>query len=178
MPKVAELTPPLQFKRLPLLPPRTIDLEQDLPLSSDYEYTPRPPKATPEKLITQHEFEVYVRLCLSPCWVARFLPFTHECSFARNSAVDYIDKLPKYNKMLDKQVQDAEHVWGIQARYIVSGIRVVMIHVFIMLVSGGFWVWWQWGHLEDLQGAAVPFTAVFLLVSTFWSATGVLKDYR
>jgi hypothetical protein len=149
----------------------------DLPESSDYEYKPRPPTATPEKLITQHEFEIYVRLCLQPCWI-RLIPFTHECCFTRDSAVDYVDKLPKFNKLLDKQVQGAEHVWGIQARYVVSAVRVAIIHALILFVSFGLWIWWQWRHPDDLQGAAVPLTVAGVLMSTFWASAGVLKILR
>ncbi|CAN9241390.1 unnamed protein product [Alternaria sp. RS040] len=168
----------LRFKRLPLLPPQTIDLEADLPTSSDYEYDPRPPLATRDKPgITKHEFEVYVRLCLDPCWLSSLL-MPHKCRTVEDSAVDIVDKIPKYKKLLEQRAQGDEHVWGIRARYVVSGVRVIALHVAILCISFGVWIWWQWKHPDDLQGAAVALTTAFLLVSTFWSATGVLKDLR
>ncbi|CAN9180696.1 unnamed protein product [Alternaria alternata] len=168
----------LRFKRLPLLPPQTIDVEADLPTSSDYEYDPRPPLATRDKPgITKHEFEVYVRLCLDPCWLSSLL-MPHKCRTVEDSAVDIVDKIPKYKKLLEQRTQGDEHVWGIRARYVVSGIRVVALHIAILCISFGVWIWWQWKHPDDLQGAAVALTAAFLLISTFWSATGVLRDLR
>lgn len=167
-----------RFKRLPLLPPQTIDVEADLPTSSDYEYDPRPPHATRDKPgITKHEFEVYVRLCLDPCWLSSLLT-SHKCRTVEDSAVDIVDKIPKYKKLLEQRAQGDEHVWGIRARYVVSGIRVVTLHIAILCISFGVWIWWQWKHPDDLQGAAVALTAAFLLISTFWSATGVLRDLR
>jgi hypothetical protein len=166
----------LRFKRLPLLPPQTIDVEADLPTSSDYEYDPRPPHATRDKPgITKHEFEVYVRLCLDPCWLSSLL-IPHKCRTVGDSAVDIVDKIPKYKKLLEQRAQGDEHVWGIRARYVVSGIRVVALHIAILCISFGVWICWQWKHPDDLQGAAVALTAAFLLMSTFWSATGVLRD--
>ncbi|CAN9337667.1 unnamed protein product [Alternaria alternata] len=168
----------LRFKRLPLLPPQTIDVEADLPTSSDYEYDPRPPLATRDKPgITKHEFEVYVQLCLNPCWLSSLL-MPHKCRTVEDSAVDIVDKIPKYKKLLEQRTQGDEHVWGIRARYVVSGIRVVALHIAILCISFGVWIWWQWKHPDDLQGAAVALTAAFLLISTFWSATGVLRDLR
>jgi hypothetical protein len=168
----------LRFKRLPLLPPQTIDVEADLPTSSDYEYDPRPPRATRDKPgITKHEFEVYVRLCLDPCWLSSLL-IPHKCRTVGDSAVDIVDKIPKYKKLLEQRAQGDEHVWGIRARYVVSGVRVVALHIAILCISFGVWIWWQWKHPDDLQGAAVALTAAFLLISTFWSATGVLRDLR
>ncbi|RII23664.1 hypothetical protein CUC08_Gglean012488 [Alternaria sp. MG1] len=168
----------LRFKRLPLLPPQTIDIEADLPTSGDYEYNPRPPVATRDKPgITKHEFEVYVRLCLDPCWLSSLL-MPHKCRTVEDSAVDIVDKIPKYKKLLEQRTQGDEHVWGIRARYVVSGIRVVALHIAILCISFGVWIWWQWKHPDDLQGAAVALTAAFLLISTFWSATGVLRDLR
>ena len=168
----------LRFKRLPLLPPQTIDIEADLPTSGDYEYNPRPPVATRDRpSITKHEFEVYVRLCLDPCWLSSLLT-SHKCRTVEDSAVDIVDKIPKYKKLLEERAQGDEQVWGIRARYVVSGIRVVAIHIAILCISSGVWIWWQWKHPDDLQGAAVALTAAFLLISTFWSATGVLRDLR
>ena len=168
----------LRFKRLPILPPQTIDIEADLPTSSDYEYDPRPPLVTRDKPgITKHEFEVYVRLCLDPCWLSSLL-ILHTCRTVEDSAVNIIDKIPRYKKSLKQLTQGDEHVWGIRARYVVSGVRVIALHVAILCISFGVWIWWQWKHPDDLQGAAVALGAAFLLVSTFWSATGVLKDLR
>ncbi|CAN9406851.1 unnamed protein product [Alternaria alternata] len=100
----------LRFKRLPLLPPQTIDVEADLPTSSDYEYDPRPPLATRDKPgITKHEFEVYVRLCLNPCWLSSLL-MPYKCRTVEDSAVDIVDKIPKYKKLLEQRTQGDEHV--------------------------------------------------------------------
>jgi hypothetical protein len=168
----------LRFKRLQLHPPQTIDVKADLPTSSDYEYDPRPPNATLDNPgITKHEFEVYVRLCLEPCWLPSLL-IPHKCRTVKDSAVDIIDRVPKYKKFLEQHAQGDEHIWGIRARYVVSSVRVIALHVAILCISFGVWIWWQWKHPDDLQGAAVALGTAFLLVSTFWSATGVLKDLR
>jgi heme A synthase len=86
-----------------------------------------------------------------------------------------VDKLPKFNKDLNQCSLNDSYIWGIRARYVISGVRVVAIHVAILCATLVVWIWWQWKHPDDLQGAAVLFTVAFLLISTFWAATGVLK---
>ncbi|CAN9287975.1 unnamed protein product [Alternaria alternata] len=108
---------PLSPRMRPLKPSETrvqwkctIDVEADLPTSSDYEYDPRPPLATRDKPgITKHEFEVYVRLCLNPCWLSSLL-MPYKCRTVEDSAVDIVDKIPKYKKLLEQRTQGDEHV--------------------------------------------------------------------
>jgi len=152
----------------------------DLPNSSEYEYSPRPPDVTVEHPgISRHEFEVIVRLCITPCLLASF-PMLHDCVSIKEGATHIIGRLPKKNTEFKINVEDQRHnyVWGIQARYAVSALRVVIVHAVILGVSFGAWIWWQRKHPDDLQGASVPLTVAGILISTFWSSTGVLKGMR
>jgi hypothetical protein len=86
-----------------------------------------------------------------------------------------VEKLPKFNEVLQQGFLRDGCVWGIRARYVISGVRVIAIHLAILCATLGVWIWWQCKHPDDLQGAAVALTVAFLLLSTFWAATGVLK---
>jgi hypothetical protein len=169
-----------QFERILLQPGRIVVQKVDLPNSSEYEYSPRPPDVTVEHPgISRHEFEIIVRLCITPCLFTSF-PILHDCISIEENATYIIGRLPKKKTEFQINVQEQrnECVWGIQARYVVSALRVVIIHVIILGVSFGVWIWWQRKHPDDLQGASVPLTVAGILVSTFWSSTGVLKGLR
>lgn len=129
--------------------------------------------------ISRHEFEIIVQMCITPCRFAS-LPILHDCLSIEESATHIVGRLPKKNKefMVYERNPRDRYFWGIQARYVVSAIRVVTIHVFILCVSFGTWIWWQWKHPDDLQGASVGLTVAGVLMSTFWSSTGVLKGLR
>jgi hypothetical protein len=71
-----------------------------------------------------------------------------------------------------------DYVWGIHARYVVSAFYVFCIHMAILAITLGIWIWWQRKHPDDLQGASVPLTVAGICISTFWASTGILKGLR
>jgi hypothetical protein len=71
-----------------------------------------------------------------------------------------------------------EIIWGLEARYAVSAVRVIFIHVLIFALPFAFWGVWQHHFPTDLQGASVPLMGVGTLISVFWSSAGILKITR
>ena len=67
-----------------------------------------------------------------------------------------------------------EHAWGLQAHHVIS--LVFLSCYFLLLVAGtiAFWIWWLNKHSGDLQDAAVPFTAVTLVLSLILSSVSIL----
>ncbi|KAF2010657.1 hypothetical protein BU24DRAFT_62551 [Aaosphaeria arxii CBS 175.79] len=170
----------VKFERVLLKPDRAIVRRVDLPSSSDYEYSPRPPEVTPEHPgISQHEFEIIVQLCLEPCILSSW-PSLHDCLSVSENATAILSRLPKRKNKTTLPLPDPDdrHFWGIQARYSVSALRVLLIHVIILAATFGLWGWWQSNHPDDLQGAAVPLTVAAVLLSMFWGSTGMIKTLR
>lgn len=70
------------------------------------------------------------------------------------------------------------YAWGLEAKYEISAAYVFLYHVLIAIIPFGLWGWWMRKHPNDLQGASVPATRVFVMVSLFWSASGILIQAR
>jgi hypothetical protein len=164
-------------------PGRLVDRGIDLPIALDYDYSPRPPTITPEDpWISKHEFEEIVKSCITPCWL-EFFPTVlgfHDCACPEEDAKRLVGALPKRKSefMIDDSSDREDYVWGIHARYVVSALYVFWIHVGILAITVGLWVWWQRKHPNDLQGASVPVTVAGICISTFWASTGILKGLR
>jgi hypothetical protein len=80
--------------------------------------------------------------------------------------------------MINSSSDAEDYVWGIHARYVVSALYVFWIHMTILAVTLGIWIWWQRKHPDDIQGASVPLTVAGICISTFWASTGILKGLR
>lgn len=163
-------------------PGKIVDRGIDLPESLQYEYSPRPPKVSAkEPWISRHEFEEIVNSCITPCWlesVPNVLKI-HNCVCPEKDSRRLIEALPKRDSKFKINADDTEdYMWGIHARYMVSATYVFGIHVAILAVTIGLWVWWQSKHPDDLQGASVAVTVAGIGISTFWASTGVLKGLR
>lgn len=74
--------------------------------------------------------------------------------------------------------QSVKIVWGIQTQYSISFLYVALYHLIMMAGPIGFWVWWQKHHPDDLQNASIPVTTTAVLISLFWSATGIFEMPR
>lgn len=74
--------------------------------------------------------------------------------------------------------QSVKIVWGIQTQYSISFLYVAIYHLIMMAGPIEFWVWWQKHHPDDLQNASIPVTSTAVLISLFWSATGIFKMPR
>ncbi|KAH8648915.1 hypothetical protein BGZ60DRAFT_422582 [Tricladium varicosporioides] len=148
---------------------RVIFRGKDLPTDLNYQYNPRPPNAEVPP-ISPHEFELAFMSCNKKCLLSIF----HDCVEAPigNFA---IERIPKRKGALEVKVGSVEFAWGIQAQHVISLLRLVAYHVLIFAGTFGFWGWWQAAHPGDLQNAAVPLSAVAILLSLFWSSAGVLK---
>lgn len=151
----------------------------ELPVSAEYRYAPRPPEVTANHPGVKHIFEVMVQLCLEPCALAS-LPVGHTCYTLPANGRHFVSRIPKRTKEwnLNGDNPDDLYVWGMQARYIPCVYRIWVIHFLILGTTFGFWGWWQRRHPEDLQGASVPLTVAGVLMSLFWSSTGVIKSLR
>jgi hypothetical protein len=125
--------------------------------------------------ISPHEFKLAFNACSNTC---RF-PSFHDC-FELIDEDDFITRIPKKKSMFDiaTQSRTARFAWGIEAQNAISLLHVVLYHLLMLLAPFGFWVWWQKLHPDDLQNASIPLTFVFVLMSLFWSATGILKTFR
>ncbi|CAI6331430.1 unnamed protein product [Periconia digitata] len=104
----------------------------------------------------------------------------HDCACPEGDAKRIVRALPKKGSEFQIRAPSGtgDYVWGIYARYLVSSIRVFGIHVAILAVTIGLWVWWQIKHPDDLQEAFVPVTVAGICISTFGASTGILKGMR
>ena len=71
-----------------------------------------------------------------------------------------------------------EPAWGIQAQFSISASRIIFYHFLVFAAAFGFWGWWEARHRGDLQNATVPLSVTAVLLSLFWSSSGVLKPFR
>jgi hypothetical protein len=152
-------------------------------MTPNYEYFPRPPDITArDPWISKHEFEEIVKSCITPCWLNYFQTLLgfHDCACPAEDAKRLISALPKRDSefMINHSGEREDYVWGIHARYVVSARYVFCIHVAILAITLGLWIWWQRKHPDDLQGASVPMTVAGICISTFWGSTGILNRLR
>lgn len=147
---------------------------KEIPTDSNYEYRPKPPDAE-DPPITPHEFEVAFALCSTQCLWSAF----HDC-IEPPSGTLAIERIPKRKSLfeLSRGGSEVEPAWGLQAQHAVALTQVIFYHVLILTGPLGFWAWWQDQRPTDLQNAAVPLTTVAVLMSLFWSASGLLKISR
>lgn len=127
----------------------------------------------PKPPISPHEFELALASCGISCI---FAPF-HDCVEAPNG--DFaLNRIPKRKTLLQVETGMMEFAWGLQAVYRISFVSVLIYHLLILAGPFAFWGWWQSRHPDDLQNAAVPLTTVPVLLSMFYSMSGVLKIFR
>lgn len=67
---------------------------------------------------------------------------------------------------------DREEFWGIYAMEQPSAFRVIVWNAMSMLPCFVFFFMWlfAWGHVGDLQNAAVPISLSFSFVTMFWGS--------
>jgi hypothetical protein len=123
-----------------------------------------------------------VKSCNTPCWL-EYLPTVlgfHDCACPDADATRIVSAMPKRETefMISGPDNGEDYVWGIHARYVVSAFYVFCIHMAILAITLGIWIWWQRKHPDDLQGASVPLTVAGICISTFWASTGILKGLR
>jgi hypothetical protein len=125
--------------------------------------------------ITPEEFELAFSSCPEQCSLSRL----HDCFILENED-DIVARIPKKKSKLDVETKSrsVRFAWGIQAQYAISFIHVFIYHMLILAAPTGFWVWWQKRHPDDLQNASTPLATVIVLISLFWSTTGIFKRLR
>ena len=143
------------------------------PIAPEYEYEPRPPEPPG---VSKDTFEHLVNACLHPCWMRWF----HTCWTIEDHEAELVGYLPKRNTEFEigRKGSKDKVFWGLEARYRVVAWRIMVIHLAMLTTSFGLWGWWQRNHPDDLQGASTPLTVALLLMSMFWSTTGLLKPLR
>jgi hypothetical protein len=149
---------------------RVVAEGRELPEDMEYEYSPRTPVAR-NPPISREEFRGPLNSCDGPCRLS-WLPF-HDCFMPQNSGC--LVMIPKKSKPM---CPDELYAWGLRTRHSVSAIHVFLTHFWIFAITFGLWGWWQSGHPQDLQGAAVPVTLVLGFCSIFWGTVGILKITR
>lgn len=168
----------LQFKRL--APRWVIRDRKDLPSGVEYEYDPRPPRAT-NPPIPRHEFEMHLNACDQPCRWSWF--YFHECMPQLNTSSS-ITSIPKKHDRFNITAASSSNsptdafAWGLEARHSISALYLVIYHVLIVAGPFAFWAWWMTEYPGDLQNASVPVTVVLGLLSLFWSINGILTQGR
>ncbi|KAH6963705.1 hypothetical protein DER45DRAFT_479311 [Fusarium avenaceum] len=147
---------------------------QDLPKANDvdYEYAPKPPQASIPP-VHPHVFEAAFNSCAGGKCRYPF-PF-HDCYEFEETA--YIQRIPKKKTPLSSGVNDVP-IWGLEARHCISCIHVILYHLLILIPPFALWGWWLSLHPDDIQSASVPMTVVLAMISMFWSATGIVKQFR
>ncbi|KAF4470827.1 small s [Fusarium albosuccineum] len=153
---------------------RAVACGNDLPTANntDYDYTPKPPQASMPP-IHPHIFEVAFNSC-GDGKCSKVLPF-HDCyEFDETS---YVTRIPKKKTPFGFEAGQPI-VWGLEARHSISALHVVLYHLLILIPPFVVWAWWQRNHPDDIQSASVPMTVVIASISMFWSATGIIKQFR
>ncbi|KAF5663007.1 hypothetical protein FCIRC_11315 [Fusarium circinatum] len=147
---------------------------QDLPKASDldYDYTPKPPQASIPP-VHPHVFEAAFNSytggkCRNPS------PF-HDCYEFEETT--YIKRIPKKKTPLSPGTIGIP-IWGLEARHCISCFHVIIYHLLILVPPFVLWGWWMSRHPDDIQSASVPMTVVLAMISMFWSATGIMKQFR
>jgi hypothetical protein len=148
----------------------------ELPLNLvEYQYEPTPPTAT-NPLIDRHQALIFLNVnCDGRCrW-----PLFHECAphIPSNKAVQRVPKKLSRFPVANVNALESE-AWGLRVQHEVSAAYVAVYHALILIPPFVFWGWWQYMHLSDVQGAAVPATVVLAFLSLFWSASGILTEGR
>ncbi|KAF2804373.1 HET-domain-containing protein [Mytilinidion resinicola] len=169
----------VKFKRL--APRWVIRDRKDLPSGVDYEYDPRPPRAT-NPPISRHEFAMHLNACDQPCpWSWSYF---HECMPQLNTLTS-ITSIPKKRKQFNTTTTSSTFTppadafaWGLEARHSISALYVVIYHVLIVAGPFAFWAWWMTRHPGDMQNASIPTTIVLGLLSLFWCTNGILTQGR
>ncbi|KAF5576691.1 hypothetical protein FPANT_10802 [Fusarium pseudoanthophilum] len=147
---------------------------QDLPKASDldYDYTPKPPQASIPP-VHPHIFEAAFNSCTGgKC--RNPSPF-HNCYEFEETT--YIKRIPKKKTPLSPGTIDIP-IWGLEARHCISCFHVIVYHLLILIPPFVLWGWWMSRHPDDIQSASVPMTIVLAMISMFWSATGIMKQFR
>lgn len=88
-----------------------------------------------------------------------------------------LKRIPKRKRALELKLDTREEAWGIQAHHKPHALIVFLYHVLMFAGTFAFWIYWQRTHPGDFQNATVPLTVVAVLISLFWSSTGVLKAF-
>lgn len=161
----------LQFEKV--AKGRVIICGKELPVHPDYDFQPRPPHASLPP-IHPHIFDMAFNGCGSNCWI----PLFHDCFEIDEEGLT--NRIPKKKSPFDVDSRDLSerYAWGLQARYRISGLRVMLYHILILVVPFILWGWWLKNHPDDIQSASIPLTVILMLISLFWSATGILKAAR
>ncbi len=127
--------------------------------------------------ITPHEFNLVFSSCGGKCSFAVF----HDC-FELEDEDDFVSRIPRKKGKFEMENSNlrgsVRFAWGIQAQYTISLLHVMTYHLLMMVGPTVFWVWWQKHHPNDLQNASIPLTIAAILISLFWSATGILRGLR
>ncbi|KAF5548437.1 hypothetical protein FMEXI_4787 [Fusarium mexicanum] len=147
---------------------------QDLPKATDldYDYTPKPPQASIPP-VHPHIFEAAFNSCTGgKC--RNPSPF-HDCYEFEETT--YIKRIPKKKTPLSPGTIDIP-IWGLEARHCISCFHVIIYHLLILVPPFVLWGWWMSRHPDDIQSASVPMTVVLAMISMFWSATGIMKQFR
>jgi hypothetical protein len=171
----------VKFRRYQSMRERIIMEKIDLPPpeAKDYDFLPRPPNTTAEELISHHEFQMLMRVCTSS---HRFTPYNifHDCLRFDSSCDWLVKRLPKKLTQIEVDAYDQVNdiAWGIEAKFVLSAIRVFALHLLFFLPSLGFWIWWQNGHPGDLQNASIPISVFLGFASMFWSTVTISNSYR
>ena len=129
----------------------------------EYHYSPRagmedarnPP-------IPFHFFHYASQACASPC--SSQLP--HSCSAPRRCTT-FLPRIPKRTR--DFTAEEDVPIWGLEAIYSPSALRVFVYHSLVVIGPIAFWVWWLIRYPNDYQNAAIPIMAVLGLISVFWT---------
>ncbi|KAF4424233.1 hypothetical protein F53441_14240 [Fusarium austroafricanum] len=147
---------------------------QDLPKANDmdYDYTPKPPLASIPP-VHPHIFEAAFNSCTKGKCGNPF-PF-HDCYEFEETV--YIKRIPKKKTPLASGVNHVP-IWGLEARHCISSFHVILYHLLILVPPFALWGWWMKRHPDDIQSASVPITIVLAMISMFWSATGIVKQFR
>ncbi|SCV26765.1 related to small s protein [Fusarium fujikuroi] len=147
---------------------------QDLPKASDldYDYAPKPPQASIPP-VHPHIFEAAFNSCTGG--KCRNLSPFHDCYEFEETT--YIKRIPKKKTPLSPGTIDIP-IWGLEARHCISCFHVIIYHLLILIPPFVLWGWWMSRHPDDIQSASVPMTIVLAMISMFWSATGIMKQFR
>ena len=143
----------------------------DLPSSSDYEYSPRKPKAQ-DPPITPHEFQMVLSVCTENCP----LRYIHRCRLGSKATLG-LSKIPKRLKEWEYKAAtpDNELAWGLEACHKICALRVLMYNTLLLIVPYGFWAYWQGVHPKDMQNASVPTTVAVSMITLFWTLSGIIQ---
>lgn len=155
-------------------------------MSSDYQYDPRPPKATPDDQIHYHVWFMLVNAPCSEAFLYRKLGICPKSWLLNHRCIEplmtkqqrMLSRVPKKDSPWLKCSQDVEDAWGIYTQHVPRFGYALAYQILFLAGPLIFSLVWplsgeryrkDGSNPRDLQNPIVPLSLSIGLLGTFWT---------